>query len=177
MAKSEKSSAPRKSAAKKSPEPQAKRRRASRSRKGRNAPQLHFVPKLPERFEQVALLKRAVAELEKREGDLNEAFERVQDGYQDLVGRLGGLQEKTRGRAGRRVDELFTLVRGSKAGEALEDLPDRAKDELDELLDRVGLMRKQRHEELLEKAKKRAKTAGKRAAKKDLEKAAEQAEG
>ncbi len=168
-----------KTATKASPKPATdpKRRRASRARKGKKQPQLRLVPKLPERLEQVELLQRAVAELERREGDLNDALERALSSYRELAARLGGWPEKTRDEAERRANDLLSRVRDSKAGEAFEDLPERAREELDELLDRIGLMRKAKHEEELAKAKKRAKAAGKRAARKALERKGEAAEG
>lgn len=88
-----------------------------------------------------------------------------------LVSRLAELPEKTRDEAERRARELLERLLETKAGETLEQVPERALAELDELLDRVGLMRKSKHEEELAKAKKRAKAAGKRAAKKELERA------
>lgn len=95
--------------------------------------------------------------------------------YRVIVERLGELPEKTRDEAERRASELVSRVRGSRAGEALEELPERAKSELDGLLGRVGLMRLSKHQEALEQAKKRARAAGKRAARKDLSRGAGEA--
>ncbi len=143
--------------------PGAPRRRASRRRA---PPALRIVPPVPESLEQNELVQRAVASLGRREAELNDAFERLQGAYKDLGTRFEG----KRGETERRLLELFARVRESRAGEAFEDLPERALEEIDELLERVGLVRKTRHLDALEKAKKQGRSAGKRAAQRELKK-------
>jgi hypothetical protein len=154
------------SAAKKSrtasPSARAPRRRTSRKAQ----PALRIVPHVPESLEQVELVQRAMASLGRREVELNDAVERLQAAYKDLGNRL----ESKRGDTERRLLELFARVRESRAGEAFEDLPERALEEVDELLERVGLVRKARHLEALEQAKKQGRAAGKRAARRELKK-------
>jgi hypothetical protein len=159
-----------KTTAKKAKKTPAKRRKkAARRSKQRALPTLRLVPRVPERLEDMEMVKQLVTALERREGDLNEAIERLEGAYHDVTERLGSLEERTRDGAERRLEDLLGRVRDTRAGEAIEELPDRARDEVDDLLDRLGLMRKTRHEELLGKAKKRAKAAGRRQAKKELE--------
>lgn len=144
------------------------RRRASRKRKQRALPTVRLVPALPERLESVDVMQRLHEGLERREGDLNEALGRLEGSYRDLAGRLTDLEEKTREGAEKRLLEILSRARKSRANEIFGELEGRALDEADELLERVGLMRAVKHDALVAKARKRARAAGKRAERKSL---------
>lgn len=148
---------PKKRTAKKASKAGARRRKA--------APERWLRGRLPPQLERVDLVVRAV---ERGEDEVSAAVERLQAAYHDLLGRFGGLEQQARDEAERRVEDILGRVRETRAAGAFEQLPERAVEELDELLDRMGLVRKARFEEELEKAKKRAKSAGRRAALKEL---------
>jgi hypothetical protein len=170
--KSRKTSKNKKKVAAKKPARKAARKPAKRSR--RKAAQERWLRgRLPAGLERVDLVVKAV---ERGEDEVVAAVERLQGAYQDLAGRVDDLEQQARDGAERRVEDIIGRVRETRAGgalEQLEQLPDRAVEELDELLDRMGLVRKAKYDEDLAKAKKRGQAAGRRAAKREMKKLSE----
>jgi hypothetical protein len=150
-----------------------KRRKASRPRK-----------KTPEtRVQRVLSAIEQRIELPKIELDRSIMEERLLSAYRELLGRIQDRTASTRESAEAQLEELLERAQSSRAGEAFGELEGRVTDELDEVLEKLGLLRVVKHEELVAKAEKRAvsrersrrRRADKAAAKKAEAKAAQKA--
>lgn len=120
---------------------------------------------VPERVEQVEIIKKTLDRLQETQGaqELADAVERLRGALEEVSERLQGLEARTREEANQRVEEILERIRSTKAAKTARDLPDRVTEELDAWLDKMGLIRKPKHLEELEKAKKRARAAERRA--------------
>lgn len=131
--------------------------------------------------ERLDALKKAAARVEEAEPtqDLKRAAERFVEAYESLTERLGGIEESAEGRLAEARERLLDFAAVKAVQEGTERLSGRAVEELDEVLDRLGLMRKLVHDEellLLKKrhkaARKAAETKARKAAERDLKKQA-----
>ena len=164
--------------AKKQPTKKSTRKRKS----AKKAKVLRLVDFMPE-DERLAALKRAAERLDEVEQtqELLKAVQKLADSYRDIGKqrneRVGGIEESAQERIDELRERVAELAAVQSAIELSERVGGRATEELDEMLDRMGLMRKAVHEEevaLLKKrhksARKAAETKARKAAERELKK-------
>lgn len=139
-----------------------------RSKRAKKAKVLRLVDFMPE-DERLAALKRAAERLDDVEQtqELLKAVQKLADSYKELGKQLNArvedIEESAQGRLDELRERIAELAAVQSAVELSERLGGRATVELDEMLDRMGLMRKAVHEEQLDLLKKRQKAARKAA--------------
>lgn len=133
-------------------------------KKGKKAQVFRLQDFLPEN-ERLAVLRRAAERIDDAEAtqEVMKAAARVLEAYKDLGSRLGTLEETAEDRIEEIRERVFELTAVQAVQDVTDRLGDRAVEELDELLDRMGLMRKAVHEEEIDLLKKKQKAARKAA--------------
>lgn len=116
---------------------------------------------MPKRVESIAFLHRTLTRLDQTRGarELGEVVERFGSVLGDANQRLQVMEYKTRTQAAEQVNELRQLILGLPAMDSLSSLPERALENIDEALERVGLIRHSRHLLALEEARRKAQRA------------------
>lgn len=142
----------------------ASRRGAAQKRKNsRQAPRTSKAWRswMPERIESIDLLRKTLSRLDETRGalEIGEAIERLRETVDDVNQRLHAMEQKTRNQASVQVGELRDLILKLPAMDSMSALPERALESIDEALERVGLMRRTKHLQEVEEAKRKAQRA------------------
>jgi len=145
-----------------------KKKRSSRKRQP--AFRIRLKERLPERAMEIDAIRSAATRIDALEAiqELEAAAETLRIAVTDWAVKVQSFEESTRQIAEDRIEDLLTKVSEVDRFKGIGDLPERigesATVQIDELLDRLGLMRKITHEKEMEKLRKRMKAAQKAAA-------------
>ena len=148
------------------------RKKASSKRRGRRKPRmrLNLEQRLPSRALGIEAIRSAATRIDGLDAvqEIEVAAQDLADAFREWADKFQLFEVSTRNVAEERLDDLRMRLGEIETLKSLGDLPERIGDtaatQLDEVLDRLGLMRKAVHELELGKLRKRMKAAQKAAA-------------
>jgi hypothetical protein len=154
------------------PTSKSSRRKASGKTRRRRNPQmrLNLEQRLPSRALEIDAIRTAATRIDGSDAlqDIEVAAQNLTDALRDWADKIQLFEANTRNVAEERLDDLRTRLGEIESLKGIGHLPERFGDtataQIDEMLDRLGLMRKAVHDTELEKLRKRMKAAQKAAA-------------